>query len=206
MKGIIRYFLFGLFVLCAFTACSKQPVQEINAARSAVDSAMAEGAEKYSPAEAMKVNDALTAAIAEVKIQDSKFFKDYKKSREMLAQVKADADDLRAGLTAKKEETKKKAISAEESANASVSKAKASLAKAMKSTRAELDLETMSSTIRGLDDSLAEIKKLINTEDYTTAIEKADAVKEKAASMSIDAGFGEVSEKTPGKKETKKKK
>ncbi len=204
MKGITRYLLFGFFVLIAFTACSKQPIQEINAAKSAVDSAMAEGAEKYSPAEARKVNDALTEAMAEIKIQDGKFFKDYKKGKEMLARVKADADNLRGGLAAKKEEARKAAISAEESADSSVSEAKASLARAMKSPKSKLDIEALSNSIKGLDDALAEIKKLIATEDYTTAIEKAGSVKDKAAEMVREAG--DAAEKAPLKTATRKRK
>lgn len=203
MKGIARYFLFGFFVLYALTSCSKQPVQEINAAKSAVDSAMAEGAEKYSPAEARKVNDALTEAMTEIKTQDGKFFKDYKKAGGMLAKVKADADDLRGGLAAKKEEARKKAIAAEESANASVSGAKASLAQAMKSSKAIIDIEALSNSIKGLDDALTEIRKLIATEDYTTAIEKASGVKEKAADMVKEAG--DTAEEAPLKTDTKKK-
>jgi hypothetical protein len=203
MKGITRYFLFGFFVLLTFTACSKQPVQEITAAKSAVDSAMAEGAEKYSPAEAGKVNDALTAAMTEVKMQEGKFLKDYKKAKEMLAKVKADADNLKAGLAAKKEEAKKKALAAEESARASVSEAKESLAKAMKSTKAKLDIEVLSDNISGLEESLAEIKKLIDTEDYTTVIEKAGALKAKAEGVAEEAV--EATENASRKIEAKKK-
>jgi len=203
MKGITGYFLFGFLVLFALTACSKQPVQEINAAKSAVDSAMAEGAEKYSPAEAKKVNDALTEAMTEIKTQDDKFFKDYKKAGEMLAKVKADADNLKAGLAAKKEEARKQAMAAEESANASVSEAKASLAQAMKSSKATVDIEALSNSIKGLDDAIAEIRKLIATEDYTTAIEKAGGVKGKAADMVKEAG--DAAEKTPPRTDTKKK-
>lgn len=204
MRGIPGYFLFGFFVLFALISCSKQPVQEINVAKMAVDSAMAEGAEKYSPAEAKKVNDALTAAMTEVRMEDSKFVKDYKKAKEMLANVKADADNLRAGLAAKKEEAKKKAFAAEESAKASVSEAKASLARAMKSTKAKLDIEVLSNNIRGLDESLAEIKKLIDTEDYTTVIEKAGTLKVRAEGMTKEAG--KATENTSRKIGTKKKK
>jgi hypothetical protein len=181
MKHMTRYFLFGLFVLGVFTACSRQPAQEINDARAAVDSAMAEGAEKYSPAEAAKINDALTEAMNEVRKQDGNYFKDYKKARRMLAKVKEDADTLRAGLAVKKEEARKKAVAAEELAEASVRKAKSDLAKEIKSANTSLDLETLSSSIRGLDDSLTDIKKLIATEDYTAAIEKAGALTEKAS-------------------------
>ncbi len=203
MKGITRYLLFGFLLLSALTACSKQPVQEINAAKAAVDSAMAEGAEKYSPAEAKKVNDALIAATNEVKKEDNKFFKNYKKAKEMLSDVKTDADNLRSGLAAKKEEAKKKAIAAEESAQAAVSKAKESLTNAMKSAKADLDIEVLSNNVKGLDDSLAEIRKLLSTEDYTTAIEKANALREKAEGMAEEAG--KSAEKDSGKTVSSKK-
>jgi hypothetical protein len=203
MKGITGYCLFGFFFLFALTACSKQPVQEINIAKSAVDSAMAEGAEKYSPAEAKKVNDALASAMAEVKMEDGKFVKDYKKAKEMLASVKADADNLKAGLAAKKEEAKKKAIAAEDSAKASVKEAKESLARAMKSAKVKLDIEVLSNNIRGLDESLAEIRKLIDTEDYTTAIEKAAVLKEKASEMAKKEV--EVVKNASGRTATKRK-
>ncbi len=204
MKGITRHFLFGFLVLFALGACSEQPVQEINAAKSAVDSAMAEGAEKYSPAEARKVNDALTTAMTEVKKEDSKFFKNYSKARQMLSDVKADADNLRLGLGAKKEEAKKKAIAAEESAKTAVSEAKESLTREMKSTQTKLDIEVLSNNVKGLDDSLAEIMKLISTEDYTTAIERANALKERAAGMTKEAE--KADEKGSGKPVSKKKK
>lgn len=204
MRGIAGYFLCGVLVLFALAACSEQPVKEINAAKAAVDSAMAEGAEKYSPAEAKKVNDALIMATNEVKREDSKFLKNYNKAKQMLSGVKTDADNLKYGLAAKKEDAKKKAIAAEESAQAAVSGAKESLTNAMKSTKAGLDIEVLSNNVRGLDDSLAEIRKLISTEDYTTAIEKANALRDRAEGIAKEAGKGE--EKEAGKTVSTKKK
>ncbi|MGE5300386.1 MAG: hypothetical protein ACM3MB_05410, partial [Acidobacteriota bacterium] len=172
MKGVISNFLIGFLVVFAFTACSKRPVQEINAAKAAVDTAMAEGAEKYSPAEARNVNDELAVALAEVHAQDARFLKDYKKANEMLAKTKADAETLKAGLAAKKEEAKKQALATQEAAIAAVEEAKASLAKAMRSKTAK-GLDALNAAAKGLDDSLLEVKNLIDTEDFTTALEKA---------------------------------
>jgi len=182
MKGVIRNFLIGFLMVFAFTACSKQPAQEINAAKAAVDAAMAEGAEKYSPAEARNVNDELAVALAEVHAQDTRFLKDYKKAKEMLAKTKADAETLKAGLAAKKEEAKKQALATQEAAIAAVEEAKASLAKAMSSKTAK-GLDALDAAAKGLDDSLLEVKNLIDTEDFTTALEKADAVKKDAAAL-----------------------
>ncbi|MDA8105082.1 MAG: hypothetical protein M0Z71_06830 [Nitrospiraceae bacterium] len=204
MKGVISNFLIGLLMVLAFTACSKQPVQEINAAKAAVDSAMAEGAEKYSPAEARNVNDELAAALAEVHAQDARFLKDYKKAKEMLAKTKADADTLKASLAAKKEEAKKQALAAQESAIAAVEEAKASLAKAMRSNTAK-GLDALNADATGLDDSLLEVKNLIDTEDYTTALDKADAVKKGAAAL-MEQVKQITPEKTPKGKAVPKKK
>ena len=182
MKGVISNFLIGLLMVFAFTACSKQPAQEINAAKTAVDAAMAEGAEKYSPAGARNVNNELAAALAEVHAQDARFLKDYKKAKGMLAKTKADAETLKAGLAAKKEEAKKQALAAQEVAITAVEEAKASLAKAMRSKTAK-DLDALNADAQGLDDSLLEVKNLIDTEDYTTALEKAGAVKTGAVAL-----------------------
>lgn len=194
MRGITGFLLYGILVLSVLAACSEQPVQEINAAKTAVDSAMAEGAEKYSPAEAKKVNEALIMATNEIKKEDSKFIKNYSKAKQMLSDVKTDADNLKSGLAAKKEEAKKKAIAAEESAQAAVSRAKESLTNAMKSPKADLDIEVLSNNVKGLDDSLAEIRKLISTEDYTTALEKANVLRERAEGIAKESGKADEKE------------
>jgi hypothetical protein len=204
MKGVISNFLVGLLMVFAFAACSRQPVHEINAAKSAVDAAMAEGAEKYSPAEARKVNDELAAALAEVNAQDAKFFKDYKKAREMLAKVKADADTVKAGLAARKEEAKKRAIADLQAAGTAVEGAKDSLTRALRSEKADSGLETLAADAAKLDESLREVKNLIGMEDYTTALEKADAVKAGAAALTEKANEM-TAENAPKEKAARKK-
>ena len=183
MKGVVSNFLAGLLMVFAFAACSKEPVDEINAAKSAVDAAMAEGAEKYSPAEARKVNDELTAALAEVNAQDAKLSKDYKKAKEMLSKVKVDAETIKAGLAARKEDAKKQALAGLEAAGAAVDEAKASLSKALRSKEANSGIDALAADATKLDESLLEVKNLIGMEDYTTALEKADAVKKGAAAL-----------------------
>ncbi len=203
MKGAIGNFFVGLLMVLAFSACSKQPVDEINAAKSAVDAAMSEGAEKYSPEEARKVNDELAAALEEVNAQDAKFLKDYKKAREMLAKVKTNAENIRAGLAARKEKAKEQALADLEAAGKAVEEAKASLTKALRSEKADSGLEALTVDATKLDESLLEVKNLIGMEDYTTALEKADAVKAGAAAL-MEKAKELTPEKTP-KEATRKK-
>jgi len=205
MKGIVRIFLACLLVLFAVASCAKQPAQEINAAKSAVDAAMAEGAEKYAPADAKKVNDALNAAMDEVRGQDGKLIKDYKKAGTMLAAVKTEADTLKAGLAAKKEEAKKKAITAEESARTAVEAVKASYTKLMKSKKPEENTKALDADVKGLDDSLAEVGKLMATEDYITAIEKAGSLRERATAVSEEAKATAAAKEIKPRQEKSKK-
>jgi hypothetical protein len=182
VKGTLRNIILGLLLASLCAGCSKQPVQEINAAKSAVDAAVSEGAEKYSPAESQKVNEELAAAMIEVRAQDARFFRDYKRAKEMLLKVKADADNIKAGLNAKKAEAEKKAMAAFESAKAAVDDVKSGVTKMPK--RLSRETEAIFADIKGLDESLSEVQRLIRTEDYLTASDRAGAIKAKAAGIS----------------------
>jgi hypothetical protein len=200
MKGTLRIIMFGLLMAALCAGCSKQPTQEINTAKSAVDAAVSEGAEKYAPAESQKVNEELAIAMTEVRAQDGKFFKDYKKSREMLLKVKADADVLKAGLDAKKAEAGKNARAAFEAAKAAVDAARSGVTEMPE--RLSMETEAIRADIKGLDESLAEVHMLIKTEDYLTASDKAGVIKEKAAGISEE--IRQATEKTAPKRVKKR--
>ena len=96
--------LLTLALTATLSACGKQPVAEIDATKAAMDAATAEGAEKYAADDLKTVNDAMSAAMEEIKGQDGKMFKNYDKAKEMLTKVKADADTLKAKTVTVREE------------------------------------------------------------------------------------------------------
>lgn len=184
MKNMLRYSAAGIILIFLFVGCSKQPAKEINETKSAVDAVMAEGAEKYAAADAKKLNDGLSAAMEELKVQDGKFMKNYARAKELLANVKAEADTLKSGLAAKKEEVRKNAAAAQEFAKAAIEEAKALLSKAPKGKALKAEIEALNADVKGLEESFPEVQKLIDSEDYTAALDKANAVKGKAAGVS----------------------
>jgi len=177
---VLVFVMAGLLLV----GCGKQPAEEINAAKSAVDAVITEGAEKFAPEDAKKLNDDLTAALDEVKIQDSKTMKNYSKAQEMLAKVKADAEALRTNLPMKKEEAKNNALAAQEAAKTAIEEAKKLLAKAPKGKGSIADIEAMKADVKGLEDSLLEVQASVDSEDYAAASEKAKGIQEKAAEVS----------------------
>ncbi|MEK6529030.1 MAG: DUF4398 domain-containing protein [Nitrospirota bacterium] len=197
MKRLIVYLLVGLGMFAFIAGCSKQPTQEISDAKAAVDATVADGAEKYATEDLKRLNDSLTAATDEISIQDKKFFKSYTKAKEMLAQVKADAETLKTEIPAKKEKAKNDALTVQTEATTAVADAKALIAKAPRGKGSRADLEAMKADLAGLETSLAEVQTLISSEDYLAASEKAAAIKAKAAEVSDQ--INQAMEKT-GKK------
>jgi len=184
MKSMMKLLALVMVTVFVLVGCAKQPTEELNAAKASIDAVVAEGAQKFAAEDAKKLNDSMQAAQDEIKTQEGKTFKNYDKAKELLAKVKADAETLKAGLAAKKEEAKKNAVAAEEAAKASLAEAKALLAKAPKGKDSKADIEALKADLKGVEDSLAEIKAATDSEDYKVAIEKSNAAKDKAAAIS----------------------
>jgi methyl-accepting chemotaxis protein len=184
MKKSAVIFLVVVMAGLLLMGCGKQPTEDINAAKSAVDTVIAEGAEKYASEDAKLLNDELTAALDEIKIQDGKMMKNYGKAQEMLAKVKADAETLKSSLPMKKEEAKNNALVAQEAAKTAIEEARNLLSKAPKGKGSRADIEAMKADVKGLEDSLVDVQVAVNAEDYATATEKARSIQEKAAEVS----------------------
>lgn len=184
MKKLLLSLTVALAMLVVLTSCAKQPTQEMNDTKAAIDAVIADGGEKYAKEDVKSLNDQLTAALDEVKVQDGKFFKNYDKAKEMLAKVKGSADSLKAEIPARKEKAKNDAMAALEAAKTAVGDAKTMLGKAPKGKGTKADIEAMRADIAGLEASLAEVQSLIDGEDYFAALDKANGAKDKAAEVS----------------------
>jgi len=172
------------FVLMAFVAgCGTKPQQEIDAATAAMNALISEGLGKYAPEDEKKLKDAMAAVNAELQVQEGKTFKNYDKTKQLLADLTKMVADMKAALPAKKEKAKQDAMAALEAAKAAVADAKKMLAKAPKGKGASADIEALRGDVKGAEDMLPEVQGLIEKEDYNAAMVKANAIKDKAAGV-----------------------
>jgi hypothetical protein len=184
MASRSRYPILAVAVVFMLAGCSKPPAQEQEAATASIKELTAAGAEKYAPEDLKKLNAQIAAANDEIKIQDGKLFKNYDKSKAMLAKAKADAEAFKPTLAAKKAEAKKNATAAQEAAKAAIEEARILLAKAPVGKESRADLEAMKADVKGLEDGLSEVQTLLGSEDYRGATDKAKAISDKAAGVS----------------------
>ena len=186
MKKAIKALLVSMATITLLTACSKAPVEEINMAKSSIDAVVGEGAEQYAPEEFKVINGQFEAAMAEVTVQDGKFFKNFDVIRLDLDQLKVDADALKIKVVARKEELKVAATTALSEAQAAVGEAKALLEVAPQGKGSVADIEAMKSDVIGLDAELEVVAPQIDAGEYLVATEKAQAVAAKAMTISND--------------------
>lgn len=202
VRNAAKVLAVNMLVLFVLAGCGTQPTQDIQAAKSAVDAVAADGGEKFAAAEMKGLTGSLGAAMEEVKTQDGKFFKNYDKAKEILVKVKSDADALKVGLAAKKEQAKNEAAAGLAAAGEAVKVAKAALGKAPKGKGAAADIEAMKGDIQGLEAALAEVQPLIDAQDYNVARDKAASVKSKAdeVSAAVTAAVEKMAAAKPSKK------
>ncbi|MHB8882622.1 MAG: hypothetical protein ACYC69_14080 [Thermodesulfovibrionales bacterium] len=165
-----------LLLTVLVSGCSRPPSKEMAAAQAAFDSAVADGALIFAPADAQRIHEALTAAAHEIKAQDARYFRDYTRPKEMLEKAKTDTYALKADLSAKKSEARVRASSVGDAA----------LARFEEARRAGPAAPVHMITLGSLEVSLADFRKLMAQEDYLAAADKAVVIKERADDLIRD--------------------
>ena len=178
-----RWIVLGFVVMAFVAGCGTKPQQEIDAATAAMNAVIAEGLGKYAPEDEKKLKDAMAAVNEELKIQEGKTFKNYDKTKQMLADLTKMVADMKAALPAKKEKAKQAALAALEAAKAALADAKKALAKAPKGKGTAADIAALQGDVKGAEGMLPEVQALIEKEDYQAAVTKANAIKDKAAGV-----------------------
>jgi hypothetical protein len=182
MKGIKKHVVLVLAIAVVLAAC-KQPTEQINNVKAAIEGVMKAGADKYAVDEYKKLDGDLKAALDEVAAQDKKFFKKFGPAKEMLAKLLTDADALKAALPAKIEAAKNLAIQIQGESRKGLDAAKALLDKAPKGKGTAKDLEALKGDLAGAETAFADIQKALDAQDYIAAQDKAKSVKDAAAKV-----------------------
>jgi len=186
MEKLMRAVTLGLVAAFILSGCAKPPTQEINNSKALVEAVTNADTNTYASEELATLNSNLTAALDEVKIQDEKWFSNFDKAKEMLAALKAEADNITAVAAQRKEEAKNKAIAAQTEARTAIDTAKELLAKAPTGKGTKADIEMFKADLLGLEESLTALQQTIDEEKYSDALNSANIIKERAGAISND--------------------
>lgn len=203
-SGFFTLFCLGAFSLMMI-GCAKEPAQELNAARAAIASAKAAKADKYAAQEFAALQDSLKSAEAEIAKQKaaSVFNRKFDKAKKTLESVLALAAPLNVKAVEAKTRIMSDAVNAISVLTSSVSDAKELAKKAPKGKGAKALFEAKAKDIAEIEASIAGLRGLMTAEDYSGALDKANAGVAKIGSIKTELS-AEV-EKSSKPKSKKKK-
>jgi hypothetical protein len=173
-----------VFVLVLMVGCAKPPQDSINGAMSALDAAKPLASE-YAASSLQAAEDAKAALDAELKAQQDKFalFRSYKKTDELVADLKAKSDKAAADAAAGQDQAKNDATTAINSATTALTDAKAMLEKAPKGKGTAADLEAMKADLTAAESTINDANAALASGKYKDAKAKADAAASSAANV-----------------------
>jgi len=173
-----------VFVLVLMVGCAKPPQDAIGAATAALDAAKPLASD-YAPDSLRSAEDAKAALDAELKAQEAKFalFRSYKKTDELVNDLKAKSEKAAADAAAGQEQAKTDATAAIDDATAAVTDAQAQLDKAPRGKGTAADLEAMKADLTAAESTINDANAAMSAQKYKDAKAKAEAAKASAANV-----------------------
>jgi protein TonB len=124
MRVIVGFRAIALGLALVVTGCAAPPTAEVDAAKAAVDKAVADHADQYAAETLKAAQEARAALDAELTAQEGKWFKSYDRAKQLATAAKEAGDKAAADAVAARE--KADAVAAKEQADAAArAKAKA---------------------------------------------------------------------------------
>jgi hypothetical protein len=168
--------------------CSKSPVSEYEASKSALEEAKVAEAAQYVPELLTIATDSLNAAEVDMAMQDGKFalLRDYDRSAQLIATAKKLALEARDVAVVKKEETRLLDSALIVEIESLITETKSILAKAPKGKGSRVDLKVIQADIDASTSALAAASGEVQAGRYLVARDRLNAIKTQVAKIKND--------------------
>lgn len=169
-----------------FNGCSEVPQAEIDLAKKAVEDAKVSGAELYATDSYQAVQDSLNVAIEGVEAKKSGFFTSYDDSKEQLAQVVAQAEQVKLQAETRKAELKNEIQTTLADVKSLIETNKQLIMEAPKGKEGTTALAAIQDELTTIEIATDETGVLLEQGDIVASHNKAKAAKEKATAINTE--------------------
>lgn len=176
----------SVLAIVLFASCSKLPQAEIDNANLAITTAQEAGADLYVPQDFNALKDSMNAVMESVEAQKSKLFKNYKLANEQLVVVNQLAADVKVKAEAKIAELKASIQSTLAEIIVLNDENKILVDKAPKGKGGLSALMAIKGEITNIDTAFQAISATVETENFNSTLNKAQALKEQAVSINTE--------------------
>lgn len=169
-----------------FNGCSEVPQAEIDLAKKAVEDAKVSGAELYATDSYQAVQDSLNVAIEGVEAKKSGFFTSYDDSKEQLAQVVAQAEQVKLQAETREAELKNEIQTTLADVKSLIETNKQLIMEAPKGKEGTTALAAIQDELTTIEIATDETGVLLEQGDIVASHNKAKAAKEKATAINTE--------------------
>lgn len=161
----------------ALTGCATEPVEDIQAAESALEDARTAEAQAYAPDAWEAANDARARLDAELQAQKDRFglLRSYDNAKNLAAEVKQAAQSASETAMQAKQQARDEATTLMAQAREEYARAQQALDRAPKGKGTQADLAALRADTSGIEPTLAEMQQAFDAQDYLTAKARATA-------------------------------
>jgi chromosome segregation ATPase len=187
-----RVAFLSLAVAALLVGCAKPPQAELDAAKAALETAKAAQAETYAADALAEVQQAMTAAEAEIAAQAEKlaFLRKYDTASQLIADATAKAETARQAAIDGKAAAKAAAEEAVAAANTALTTAQDTLTSLNDCKKKPKDfasqVELLTGTLSGLATRVSELSGLVANEDFNGATQAAGALSSEIGTFQAD--------------------
>lgn len=170
----LSWMLAGALVL---TGCATEPVEDIQAAESALEDARTAEAQAYAPDAWEAANDARARLDAELQAQKDRFglLRSYDNAKNLAAEVKQAAQSASETAMQAKQQARDEATTLMAQAREEYARAQQALDRAPTGKGTQADLAALRADTSGIEPTLAEMQQAFDAQDYLTAKARATA-------------------------------
>ena len=184
MKTLIAIPVLGLALF--LSSCDKVPQVELDNANVAINDAKMAQADVYLPTQFAALEDSMRVVMADVEVQNSKWFKNFDGVRTKLTNLTAMATTVKTNTMAKIEEIKTEYQTAYAEVQQMIVDNKALVEKAPKGKEGREALEQIKGEISVVEMSTAEAESLFEAGNYMEALNKINAAKSKSVALNTE--------------------
>ena len=168
------------------TSCSKVPQAEIDAANAAIEEAKTAGADVYVHDNFVALQDSMNTVMVSIESQKSNLIKNYSTAREGLEGVSQFAGEVKQQADTRKEELKIDIQNTIAEVKTLIESNRQLILEAPRGKEGTSALVAIKGEIDAIETSINETSALFETGDYMATLNKANAAKEKAASINAE--------------------
>lgn len=184
MKSLIAIPVLGLALF--LSSCDKVPQVEIDNANVAINDAKMAQADVYLPTQFAALEDSMRVVMADVEVQNSKWFKNFDGVRTKLSNLTSMAATVKTNTLAKIEEIKAEYQTVYAEVQQMIVDNNALVEKAPKGKEGREALEQIKSELGVVEVSATEAQSLFDAGSYMDALNKINAAKSKSVALNTE--------------------